>query len=77
MLGCPYIRALILFLLRHKRTLTRAVARQQDLLSVEYYHLVFTLPAPIGDLAYYNKAVVYQILFQAAARTLCIIARDP
>ena len=52
-------------------------ARQQDLLPVEYYHMVFTLPAPIGDLAYYNKAVVYQILFQAAARTLCIIARDP
>ena len=52
-------------------------ARQQDLLPVEYYHLVFTLPAPISEIAYYNKAVVYQILFQTAARTLCIIARDP
>ena len=52
-------------------------ARQQDLLPVAYYHLVFTLPAPIRDIAYYNKAVVYQILFQTAARTLCTIASDP
>ena len=52
-------------------------ARQQDLLPVEYYHLVFTLPAPISDIAYYNKAVIYHILFRAAAETLRIIARDP
>ena len=52
-------------------------ARQHDLLPVEYYHLVFTLPAQISEIAYYNKAVVYQILFQAAARTLRIIAKDP
>jgi hypothetical protein len=52
-------------------------ARQQDLLPVEYYHLVFTLPAPISDIAYYNKAVVYRILFQAAAQTLRLIAGDP
>ena len=52
-------------------------ARQQDLLPVEYYHLVFTLPAPISDIAYYNKAVIYHILFRTAAKTLRIIARDP
>ena len=52
-------------------------ARQADLLPVAYYHLVFTLPASISDLAYYNKAVVYHILFQAAAETLRTIARDP
>jgi hypothetical protein len=52
-------------------------ARQADLLPVAYYHLVFTLPAAISDLAYYNKAVVYHILFQAAAETLRTIARDP
>jgi len=44
---------------------------------VDYYHLVFTLPAPISDIAYYNKSVVYGILFKAAAETLCTIARDP
>jgi len=52
-------------------------ARQVDLLPVEYYHVVFTLPAPVRDIAYYNKAVVYSILFKAAAETLCTIAADP
>ena len=52
-------------------------ARQADLLPVDYYHLVFTLPAPISDMAYYNKSVVYSILFKAAAETLCTIAGDP
>mgnify|MGYP001813708127 FL=1 len=52
-------------------------ARQADLLPVEYYHLVFTLPAPISDIAYYNKSVVYGLLFQAAAETLRTIAADP
>jgi hypothetical protein len=52
-------------------------ARQADLLPVEYYHLVFTLPAPISDLAYHNKSVIYTILFQAAAETLQTIAADP
>ncbi len=51
--------------------------RQADLLPVDYYHLVFTLPAPISDLAYTNKAVVYALLFQAAAETLITIAADP
>ena len=52
-------------------------ARQADLLPVDYYHLVFTLPAPISDIAWYNKSVVYSILFKAAAETLCTIAGDP
>jgi hypothetical protein len=52
-------------------------ARQAELLPVEYYHLVFTLPAPVSELAYYNKAVVYGILFQTAAETLRTIAADP
>ena len=52
-------------------------ARQCDLLPVDYYHVVFTLPAPVSTLAYYNKAVVYAILFQAAADTLRTIAQDP
>ena len=51
--------------------------RQAELLPVEYYHVVFTLPAPIGDLAYQNKAVVYGLLFKAAAETLTTIAADP
>ncbi len=52
-------------------------ARQAELLPVEYYHLVFTLPAPIADIAYQNKATVYTILFKAAAETLITIAADP
>ncbi|MCP4828681.1 MAG: IS91 family transposase [Proteobacteria bacterium] len=52
-------------------------ARQADLLPVEYYHLVFPLPAPISDLAYRNKAVIYTILFKAAAATVQTIAADP
>jgi hypothetical protein len=47
------------------------------LLPVEYYHLVFTLPAPISDLAYHNKSVIYTILFKAAAATVQTIAADP
>ena len=52
-------------------------ARQADLLPVEYYHLVFTLPAPISDLAYHNKSVIYTLLFKTAAETLQTIAADP
>ena len=51
--------------------------REAELLPVPYYHVVFTLPAPIGDLAYHNKAVVYDLLFKAAAETLITIAADP
>ncbi len=42
-------------------------ARQAELLPVAYYHVVFSLPAAIGDIAYHNKAEVYAILFKAAA----------
>ena len=52
-------------------------ARQADLLPVEYYHVVFTLPAPIGAIAYYNKALIYDLLFEVAAETLRTIAADP
>jgi hypothetical protein len=52
-------------------------ARQAELLPVPYYHVVFTLPAPVADIAYHNKAVVYGILFKAAAETLIAIAADP
>jgi len=52
-------------------------AREADLLPVEYYHVVFTLPAPIGQIAYTNKAVVYGLLFAATAETLLTIAADP
>jgi hypothetical protein len=52
-------------------------ARQTDLLPVEYYHVVFTLPAPIADLAYQNKAVIYGLLFDVAAEVLMTIAADP
>ena len=52
-------------------------ARQADLLPVEYYHAVFTLPAPIADLAYTNKAVIYGLLFDVAAEVLQTIAADP
>jgi len=55
----------------------RLDARQADLLPVEYYHVVFTLPAPIADIAYQNKAVVYGLLFDVAAETLMRIAADP
>jgi len=51
--------------------------REAELLPVPYYHLVFTLPAAIADIAYYNKAVIYDILFKAAAETLITIAADP
>ena len=52
-------------------------AREADLLPVGYFHLVFTLPAMIGPIAYQNKAVVYDLLFRAAAETLLTIAIDP
>lgn len=51
-------------------------AREAELLPVPYFHLVFTLPAEIGAIAYQNKAAVYGLLFTAAARTLMTIAAD-
>ena len=51
--------------------------REAELLPTPYYHVVFTLPAAIADIAYQNKAVIYGILFKAAAETLITIAADP
>ena len=51
--------------------------RQAELLPVPYFHVVFTLPAPIAEIAFHNKEVVYGILFKAASETLRIIAGDP
>jgi hypothetical protein len=51
--------------------------RQAELLPVPYYHIVFTLPAAIADIAYQNKAVVYDLLFKASAETMLTIAGDP
>ncbi|MGY3698867.1 hypothetical protein ACVIGA_009009 [Bradyrhizobium sp. USDA 3240] len=52
-------------------------ARQADLLPVPYFHVVFTLPAPIAAIAFQNKAVVYAILFKAAAEAMTTLAANP
>jgi Putative transposase/Transposase zinc-binding domain len=52
-------------------------ARATELLPVPYFHVVFTLPAAIGDIAYQNKAVIYDRLFRASAETMLTIAADP
>ena len=51
--------------------------REAELLPTAYYHLVFTLPAAIGDIAYQNKALIYDLLFKASADTMIAIAADP
>jgi hypothetical protein len=51
--------------------------REAELLPVPYFHVVFTLPAAIGDIAYSNKAVIYDLLFKASSETLITIAADP
>ena len=51
--------------------------READLLPVGYFHVVFTLPAEVADLAWQNKAVVYDLLFRAASETMMTIAADP
>lgn len=51
--------------------------REAELLPVPYFHVVFTLPAAIADLAWSNKAVVYDLLFKVAAQTLLTLAADP
>jgi hypothetical protein len=52
-------------------------ARADDLLPVEYFHVVFTLPAEIARIAYWNKKAVYGLLFKASAETVTTIAADP
>jgi hypothetical protein len=51
--------------------------REAELLPVPYFHIVFTLPAPIGDIAYQNKRAIYDLLFKASAETMLTIAADP
>jgi hypothetical protein len=52
-------------------------ARQQELLAVPYFHVVFTLPDGLGPLALQNQRLLYGLLFRAASETLLCIARDP
>jgi hypothetical protein len=52
-------------------------AREADLLPVGYFHVVFTLPAEVAAIAFHNKALVYDLLFKAAADTMLTIAADP
>ena len=52
-------------------------ARAEDLLPVEYFHVVFTLSAEIGRIAYWNKKAVYDLLFRASAETVLTLAADP
>jgi len=51
-------------------------AREADLLPVGYFHVVFTVPAEVADIAWQNKAVVYDLLFRAASETMLTIAAD-
>ena len=52
-------------------------ARAEDLLPVEYFHVVFTLPAEIARIALWNKRAIYSLLFKASAETVATIAADP
>jgi Transposase zinc-binding domain/Putative transposase len=51
--------------------------READLLPVGYFHVVFTLPAEVADIAFHNKALVYDLLFRTASETMLTIAADP
>ncbi len=51
--------------------------RGADLLPVGYFHVVFTLPAEVADIAFHNKAAIYDLLFKAASETMLTIAADP
>ena len=51
-------------------------AREDDLLPVGYFHVVFTVPAEVADIAFHNKAVIYDLLFRAASETMLTIAAD-
>lgn len=52
-------------------------AREADLLPVPYFHVVFTLPAELGAIAFHNKAIVYDLLFKTASEAMLTIAADP
>ena len=51
--------------------------REAELLPVPHFHVVFSLPAQIADIAHQNKAAIYDILFKASAETMLTIAADP
>src|ERR1700726_4536294 len=51
--------------------------READLLPISYFHVVFTLPTEVADIAGQNKAIVYDLLFRAASETMMTIAADP
>jgi Putative transposase/Transposase zinc-binding domain len=51
--------------------------REAELLPVPYFHVVFSLPSQIADIAYQNKAVIYDLLFKASSQTMLTIAADP
>ena len=55
----------------------KVAEREADLLPVGYFHVVFTLPAEVADIALQNKAIVYDLLFRAASETMMTIAADP
>ena len=52
-------------------------ARAEDLLPVEYFHVIFTLPTEIAQVAFWNKKAVYDLLFRASSQTVMTIAADP
>src|SRR5215471_11967484 len=52
-------------------------ARQAELLPVGYFHVVYTVPAPLADIAYHNKRAIYDLLIKVAAETTLTIAADP
>ena len=52
-------------------------ARQADLLPIDYYHVVFTLPEGLREIAYQNKRLVYDLMFKTVSETLLTIAADP
>ena len=56
---------------------TWLAAREAELLSVRYFHLVFTLPKPVADIAHQNKREIYNLLMRASADTVIKIAADP
>jgi hypothetical protein len=51
--------------------------REAELLPVGYFHVVFTLPGPIADIAYQNKRVIYDLVFKASAQAMLTIAANP
>ena len=52
-------------------------AREQELLPVDYYHLVFSVPHVLVPLIWQNKKVLFKLLFEASAATLLEVAADP